>query len=52
MTFKKLVKAINEIETEEDMYKVFGLIDRSFDTENKISFEDHELLYSLASKMA
>lgn len=48
MTFKQLVKRIHDIKTEEDRNEVFGQIDRSYDME-KISWNDHELLYDLAS---
>ena len=48
--FKALVKSIAEISTEEDYSTTCGTIDRAFDQE-KISWADHELLYSLLSKI-
>ena len=50
MTFKQLVKMINEIKAAEDAYEVWDNIDRSFEKE-KITWDDHEMLYGLASKM-
>ncbi len=46
--FKKLVKFIAAIKTESDRNSCFTQIDRAFDAE-KISWDDHETLYSLAS---
>lgn len=45
--FKKLVKIIAGIKCEADRWEAWAAIDRAFDTE-RISFEDHELLYNLA----
>lgn len=49
--FKKLVKAIAAIKTEDDRNSCFTQIDRAFDME-KISWEDHEMLYNLASMIS
>ena len=46
--FKKLVKAIAAIKTEDDRNSCFAQIDRAFDAE-KISWDEHETLYGLAS---
>lgn len=46
--FKKLVRAISEIKTENDRDDCWAQIDRAFE-EEKISFEDHEMLYNLTS---
>lgn len=46
--FKKLVKSIASVKTEADRNGCFAQIDRAFDAE-KISWDDHETLYSLAS---
>ena len=46
--FKKLVRAISEIKTENDRDDCWAQIDRAF-KEEKISFEDHEMLYNLTS---
>ena len=45
--FKKLVKMVSEIKTENDRDATFWQIDRAFEQE-KISAADHELLYKLA----
>lgn len=45
--FKKIVKAIAAIKTENDRDDCYWQIDRAFE-EERISFEDHELLYGLA----
>ena len=45
--FKKLVKAIAAIQNENDRDECYWQIDRAFE-EERISFEDHELLYGLA----
>lgn len=45
--FKKLVKAIAAIQSENDRDECYWQIDRAFE-EERISFEDHELLYGLA----
>ena len=45
--FKKLVKMIAGIKCEADRWEAWAAIDRAFDAE-RISFEDHELLYNLA----
>lgn len=47
MTFKKLIKRIHDIQTEEDLNIVTAEIDKAFD-EDYINFGDHELLYDLA----
>lgn len=44
--FKKIVKAIAAIKTENDRDECYWQIDRAFEEEH-ISFEDHELLYGL-----
>lgn len=46
--FKKLVKSIAAVKTEADRNGCFAQIDRAFDAE-KISWDDHETLYNLAS---
>ena len=46
--FKKLVKAIAAIKTENDMDDCWAQIDRAFE-EEKISWDDHETLYNLTS---
>ena len=45
--FNKLVKAIAAIQNENDRDECYWQIDRAFE-EERISFEDHELLYGLA----
>ena len=45
--FKKIVKSIAAIKTENDRDECYRQIDRAFE-EERISFEDHELLYGLA----
>ena len=45
--FKKIVKSIAAIKTENDRDECYWQIDRAFE-EERISFEDHELLYGLA----
>lgn len=45
--FKKIVKSIAAIKTENDRDECYWQIDRAFE-EEQISFEDHELLYGLA----
>jgi hypothetical protein len=45
--FKKLVKMVSEIKTENDRDAAFWQIDREFE-QGKISAADHELLYKLA----
>ena len=45
--FKKLVKMVSEIKTENDRDATFWQIDREFEQE-KISAANHELLYKLA----
>lgn len=47
--YKKIVRAIIEAKSYEDMNTVFGMIDKAFEWE-KISWKDHEELYELASK--
>lgn len=49
--FKKLVKAITEIRTKDDFNATCGMIDSAFQNE-KLSWNDHELLYGLVSKLA
>ena len=49
--FKKIVAAITAIQTEEDFNVACGMIDTAFQQE-KISWNDHQLLYSLVSKLA
>lgn len=48
--FKKLVIAIQNIGDEEQRGRVFWEIDRSFERD-VISWQDHELLYELASRI-
>lgn len=50
MTFKKLVELIASIETMEEYNETCGMIDDSFQHE-KITWKDHELLYTLVSKI-
>ena len=50
-TFKQLVVLISRISTEDDRSYALGEIDRSFERE-KISWNDHEMLYQLACKVA
>ena len=45
--FKKIVKSIAAIKTENDRDNCYWQIYRAFE-EDRISFEDHELLYGLA----
>lgn len=45
--FKEIVKSIASIKTENDRDECYWQIDRAFE-EERISFEDHELLYGLA----
>lgn len=49
--FKKIVCAISEIKTEADRMACYDQIDKAFDAE-KISFDDHEMLYQLASMVS
>lgn len=44
---KKIVKSIAAIKTENDRDECYWQIDRAFE-EERISYEDHELLYGLA----
>lgn len=46
--FKKLVYKIAAIKTEGDRNECFAEIDKAFDSD-KISWNDHETLYSLAA---
>lgn len=48
--FKKIVAAIAAIKTQEDFDIACGMINTAFQQE-KISWKDHELLYSLISKI-
>lgn len=48
--FKKIVAAIAAIDTQEDFDITCGMIDNAFQQE-KITWKDHELLYSLISKI-
>lgn len=50
-TFKQLVVLISRISTEDDRSYALGELDRSFERE-KISWNDHEMLYQLACKVA
>lgn len=47
--YKKIVRAIIKATNNEDLNEVFGMIDGAFSQE-KISWNDHEELYALASK--
>lgn len=49
--FKKIVYAISEIKTEADRNDCYNQIDKAFDAE-KISSDDHEMLYQLASMVS
>ena len=49
--FKRLVYKIAAIKTEGDRNKCFAEIDKAFDSD-KISWNDHETLYSLAAVVA
>ena len=49
-SFKQLVKVISEINSEDSFNAACGDIDRSFQAE-KITWDDHELLYKLVSKV-
>ena len=46
--FKKLVYKIAAIKTEDDRNECFAEIDKAFDND-KITWNDHETLYSLAA---
>jgi len=50
LTFKQLVKLFASVNTKEDLYRAEGQIDNSFQHE-KISWDDHELLYDLSAKI-
>ena len=50
MTFKKLVIMIDNIKTKDDVLYTWAAINKSFEAD-KISWNDHELLYDLASKI-
>lgn len=50
MTYKQLIKLISEAETNEDVEKAWWNIDRAFEHE-KITWNDHEILYTIASKL-
>ena len=45
--FKKIVKSIAAIKTENDRDNCYSQVERAVE-EERISFEDHELLYGLA----
>ena len=49
--FKKIVRAISEIKSEADRNDCYNQIDKAFDAE-KISFDDHEMLYKLAAMVS
>lgn len=49
MTFKKLVEFISQIKTREQLYEAMGKVDRAFDTEEKINWNEHEMLYKILS---
>lgn len=48
--FKKIVSAIAAIHTQEDFNAVCGIIDTAYQQE-KITWKDHETLYSLIIKI-
>lgn len=48
--FKKIVRRMSEIKTEDDLVCCFSDIDHAFDAE-LISFSEHEMLYALAEKV-
>lgn len=48
--FKKIVAAIAKIDTMDDFNAVCGMVDTAFQQE-KISYNDHELLYDLLGKV-
>ena len=50
MTLKKLVKEISGITGKDEQERTFWQIDRSFQAD-KISWEEHEMLYDLASRI-
>lgn len=45
-TFKQLVKAIAQIETDDDLNNVYFDIENAFQAD-KISWDDHENLYTI-----
>lgn len=47
MTYKKLVELIAGIKTREQLYETMAKVDRAFDTEEKITFKEHETLYDI-----
>lgn len=47
MTYKKLVEMIANIKTEEEYNEACYQVDRSFDTAEKISWNDHEIMIKL-----
>lgn len=49
-SFKQLVKVISEINSEDSFNAACGDIDISFQND-KITWDDHELLYKLVSKV-
>lgn len=49
--FKKIVAAIAEINTREDVDNVLGMIDTAFQHE-KISWKDHEVLFGIVGKIS
>lgn len=48
--FKKIIAAIAKIDTMDDYNAVCGMVDIAFQQE-KISYNDHELLYDLLGKV-
>ena len=49
-SFKQLVKSLSQVHSKDDANEVMGEIDNSFN-QNKLSWDDHEMLYDLASKL-
>lgn len=50
LSFKQLVKLFSEVITREDYDKAVSEIDQSFQN-NKITWNDHELLYNLSDRI-
>ena len=50
LSFKQLVKALSQVHSKDNANEVMGEIDNSFN-QNKFSWDDHEMLYDLASKL-
>ena len=50
IVFKKIVRRMSEIKTEDDLVCCFSDINHAFDAE-LISFSEYEMLYALAEKI-